>query len=153
MTDRDREPPRSDDSRRRRLESVIPELLKRAVEAVEFSYEKASGAPDNLKSFVNEMKLPKEIATAILQQVDETKAGLFRVVAKEMRDFLEHTNLAEELQRMLSSMELEVKATVGFKSKNNPPAAEAGDDADATEARASGEKRKSNRATPRAGES
>jgi hypothetical protein len=123
MTDRDRDAPRSEDSRRRRLESVIPDLLKRAVEAVEHSVERASEAPDNLKTFVNDMKLPKEIATAILQQVDETKAGLFRVVAKEMRDFLEHTNLAEELQRMLSSMELEVKATVGFKSKGTTAAA------------------------------
>jgi hypothetical protein len=146
MTDRDRDaPPRSEESRRSRLESVIPEILKRAVEAVEFSYEKASGAPDNLKSFVNDMKLPKEIATAILQQVDETKAGLFRVVAKEMRDFLEHTNLAEELKSMLSSMELEVKATVGFKSKSAAPAPdEASGEAGTTDA-----KRKSNRAAPR----
>jgi hypothetical protein len=149
MTDRDRDAPRSEDSRRRRLESVIPELLKRAVEAVEMSVEKASGAPDNLKTFVHEMKLPKEIATALLQQVDETKAGLFRVVAKEMRDFLEHTNLAEELQRMLSSMELEVKATVGFKSKNAAatPAAPA---APAEEESRDG--RKSNRAAPRSGD-
>ncbi len=146
MTDRDRDAPRSEDSRRRRLESVIPDLLKRAVEAVEHSVEKASGAPDNLKSFVNDMKLPKEIATAILQQVDETKAGLFRVVAKEMRDFLEHTNLAEELQRMLSSMELEVKATVGFKSKAAPTATAPAAPPPGEESR---DGRKSNRAAPR----
>ncbi len=145
MTDRDRDAPRAEDSRRRRLESVIPDLLKRAVEAVEHSVERASEAPDNLKSFVNDMKLPKEIATAILQQVDETKAGLFRVVAKEMRDFLEHTNLAEELQRMLSSMELEVKATVGFKSKGTPAAPP-------PPAEESREGRKSNRAAPRSGD-
>jgi hypothetical protein len=107
------EPPRSEG--KRRIDSVIPDLLKRAVE---LGVEKATEAPDNLKSFVNEMKLPKEIAGAILQQVDETKAGLFRIVAKEMRDFLEHTNLAEEMKRVLSSMELEVKATVGFRPKS-----------------------------------
>jgi hypothetical protein len=133
---------------RRRLESVIPDLLKRAVEAVEHSVEKASGAPDNLKSFVNDMKLPKEIATAILQQVDETKAGLFRVVAKEMREFLEHTNLAEELQRMLSSMELEVKATVGFKAKGTPAAAPP----PPTAPEEGREGRKSNRAPARGGD-
>jgi hypothetical protein len=145
MTDRDRDAPRSEDSRRRRLESVIPDLLKRAVEAVEHSVERASEAPDNLKSFVNDMKLPKEIATAILQQVDETKAGLFRVVAKEMRDFLEHTNLAEELQRILSSMELEVKATVGFKPKGAPAVPPPPPEE-------SREGRTSNRAAPRGGD-
>ena len=75
------------DPKRRRLERVIPELLKRAVE---LGVEKAQEAPDNLKEFVGGMKVPKEIAHLILTQVEETKNGLFRVVAKEVRDFLEH---------------------------------------------------------------
>jgi hypothetical protein len=42
--------------RRRRLDSVIPELIKRAVE---IGVEKAAEAPDNLKEFVGGMKLPR----------------------------------------------------------------------------------------------
>ena len=79
--------------RRRRLDSVIPELIKRAVE---IGVEKAAEAPDNLKEFVGGMKLPREAANYLLAQVEETKNGLFRVVAKEVREFLEHTNLAGE---------------------------------------------------------
>src|SRR6185295_17973857 len=88
--------------RRRRLESVIPELIKRAIEV---GVEKATEAPDNLKQFVGDLKLPKEIAHYLLTQVEETKNGLFRVVAKEMRDFLEHTNLAGEMQKMLTTVQ------------------------------------------------
>ncbi|MGH7293970.1 MAG: hypothetical protein ACRELB_03505, partial [Polyangiaceae bacterium] len=90
----------SDHERRRRLDTVIPELIKRAVE---LGVEKAAEAPDNLKEFVGGMKLPREAAHYLLAQVEETKNGLFRVVAKEVREFLEHTNLGTEMQRMLTT--------------------------------------------------
>ena len=45
----------------------------------------------------------------------ETKNGLFRVVAKEVRDFLEHTNLAGEMQKMLTTVQFEISTTIRFK--------------------------------------
>ncbi|HEX3769958.1 MAG TPA: hypothetical protein VHV30_03790 [Polyangiaceae bacterium] len=99
-------------NRRRRLDSVIPELLKRAVE---IGVEKAVEAPDNLKEFVGGMKLPREAVNYLLAQVDETKNGLFRVVAKEVHDFLEHTNLAGEMQKMLTTVQFEISTTIRFK--------------------------------------
>jgi hypothetical protein len=103
--------PRSKDSRRRRLEGVIPEIIKRAVE---LGVEKARESPENLKSFVGDMKVPKEIAHYIFAQIDETKNGLFRVVAKELRDFLEHTNFAGEMQKILTTVQFEVNTTIRF---------------------------------------
>jgi hypothetical protein len=102
----------TDNERRRRLDSVIPELIKRAVE---LGVEKAAEAPDNLKEFVGGMKLPREMAHYLLSQVEETKNGLFRVVAKEIRDFLEHTNLSSEMQKMLTTVQFEVNTTIRFK--------------------------------------
>lgn len=99
------------DGRRRRLEGVIPEIVRRAVE---LGVEKARESPDNLKQLVNDMKLPKDIAHYIFQQIDETKNGLFRVVAKEIRDFLEHTNFAGELQNLLTTVQFEVNTTIRF---------------------------------------
>ncbi|MBX3209011.1 MAG: hypothetical protein KF764_28520 [Labilithrix sp.] len=102
---------RGKDGRRRRLEGVIPEIVRRAVE---LGVEKAQEAPDNLKSFVGDLKLPKDIAHYLLQQIDETKNGLFRVVAKEIRDFLEHTNFAGEVQKLLTTVQFEVNTTIRF---------------------------------------
>jgi hypothetical protein len=102
----------SDNERRRRLDSVIPELIKRAVE---LGVEKASEAPDNLKEFVGGMKLPREVAHYLLGQIEETKNGLFRVVAKEIRDFLEQTNLSSEMQKMLTTVQFEVNTVIRFK--------------------------------------
>lgn len=100
------------DPRKRRLEGVIPELIKRAVE---IGVEKAAEAPDTLKHYINDLKLPKEVAGYLLSQVEETKNGLFRVVAKEMRDFLEHTNLSGEMQKMLTTLQFEVNTTIRFR--------------------------------------
>ncbi|HXN31154.1 MAG TPA: hypothetical protein VN894_04805 [Polyangiaceae bacterium] len=101
----------SDNERRRRLDSVIPELLKRAVE---IGVEKAVEAPDNLKEFVGGMKLPREVAHYLFSQVEETKNGLFRVVAKEIRDFLEHTNISSEMRKMLTTVKFEINTTIRF---------------------------------------
>ncbi len=106
--------------RRRRLDSVIPEIIKRAVE---LGVEKASEAPDNLKELVGNLKLPREAASLLLAQADETKNGLFRVVAKEVREFLEHTNLASEMQKMLTTVQFEISTTIRFKPNDGAPAA------------------------------
>src|SRR5688500_9815550 len=98
-------------SRRRRLEGVIPEIVRRAVE---IGVEKAQEAPDNVKQFVSDLKMPKEIAHVVFQQIDETKNGLFRVVAKEIRDFLEHTNFAGEMTKVLTTVQFEVNTTIRF---------------------------------------
>ena len=103
--------------RRRRLESVIPELIKRAVE---LGVEKAVEAPDNLKEFVGGMKMPRDAANYVLAQVDETKHGILRVVAKEVREFLEHTNIANEMQKMLTTVQFEISTTIRFKPNEGP---------------------------------
>ena len=96
---------------RSRLESVIPEILKRAVE---IGVEKARESPGDVKQFIHDLKVPKEVAHYLLQQIDETKNGLFRVVAKEIRDFLEHTNFAGEIQKILTTVQFEVNTTIRF---------------------------------------
>jgi hypothetical protein len=99
------------ESRRRRLEGVIPEIVRRAVE---LGVEKAQEAPDNLKQFVGDMKVPKDIGHYLYSQIDDTKNGLFRVVAKEIRDFLEQTNFAGEVQKLLTTVQFEVNTTIRF---------------------------------------
>jgi hypothetical protein len=106
----------SDSERRRRLDTVIPELIKRAVE---IGVEKAAEAPDNLKEFVGGMKLPREVANYLLSQVEETKNGLFRVVAKEVREFLEQTNVGAEMQKMLTTLQFEISTTIRFKPNDS----------------------------------
>jgi hypothetical protein len=109
MSEKDSAAPRD---KRRRLDSVIPDIIKRAVE---LGVEKAAEAPDNLKELVTNLKLPREAASLLLAQADETKNDLFRVVGKEFRDFLEHTNFASEMQKLLTTVQFEISTTIRFK--------------------------------------
>ena len=99
------------DRERRRLEKLLPLLVKRILES---GFEKLAEAPENARNLVSELRLPKEILALLLTQFDETKTGLYRVVAKETRDFLEHTNFAEELARVLTTLSFEIKTEVRF---------------------------------------
>lgn len=114
---RDEFPPDSSDAfdtkerERRRLERILPQLIKRMLET---GYEKISESPENVRQFVSDMKLPKEVLTLLLAQMDETKNGLYRVVAKEVRDFLGATNFAEEAARALTMLSFEIKTEVRF---------------------------------------
>jgi hypothetical protein len=106
-------PPESDepDREQRRLERLIPELIRRVLEA---GYEKLSEGPENVRNLVSDLKLPKEALGVVFSQLDETKNGLYRAVAREVRDFLEQTNFAEELAKVLTTLSFEIKTEVRF---------------------------------------
>jgi len=104
-------PSPSADRERRRLERILPLIIKRALET---GLGKLAEAPENARNLVGDLKLPKEILSLILSQFDDAKNGLYRVVAKETRDFLEHTNFAEEFARVLTTLSFEIKTEVRF---------------------------------------
>ena len=116
---------------RSRLESVIPEILKRAVE---IGVEKARESPGDVKQFIHDLKVPKEVAHYLFQQIDDTKNGLFRVVAKEIRDFLEHTNFSGEVQKLLTTVQFEVNTTIRFTPNDGREPKKNNDGADADSA-------------------
>jgi hypothetical protein len=110
-TDSDPPPPRAGDEHRSRLEGVIPDILKKAVQG---GYDRASGSAETIRSFLSDSKLPKEIAHALLAQLDDTKNDLFRVVAKEVRGFLEAVDFQRELQKLLTTVSFEIKTEIRF---------------------------------------
>lgn len=94
-----------------RLQGVIPELIKKAVIG---GVDRASEARDRLSGLLGETKLPKEFADAIFSQIDETKNDLFRMVAKEIRGFLEAVDFQRELQKLLTTVSFEIKTEIRF---------------------------------------
>jgi hypothetical protein len=109
----EQEPAPSDDKERawHRLERALPELIRRAVE---LGYDKLSDGPENVKNFVSELRLPKEVLQVIVSQVEETKNGITRAVAREVRDFLDRTDVTEAFARALTKLSLEVRTEVRF---------------------------------------
>jgi hypothetical protein len=105
-------PPREEDAEGERpAERLVPELIRRIIEA---GVERLAEGPENVRRVVSDLKLPREALAAILSQLDETKSGLYRVVAREVRDILSETSLADELAKALTSLSFEIRTTVRF---------------------------------------
>jgi hypothetical protein len=104
-------PPDDDLHGRKYVERVLREVVKRVVET---GVEKIAEGPENLRNFVADLRLPKEIANYLFSQIDETKNGLYRVVAKEIRGFLAQNNIAEEFARALGLVTVEITTEIRF---------------------------------------
>jgi len=72
-----------------------------------------------MKSLLAEMKLPREIVNHILGQVDETKHAAIKAIARETREFLERTNIADELAGLLTQVTLRID--LKFVRNEDPP--------------------------------
>jgi hypothetical protein len=109
----EQEPAPNDDRERawHRLERTLPELIRRAVE---LGYDKLSEGPENVKNFVSDLRLPKELLQVIISQIEETKTGITRAVAREVHDFLDRSDVTDALVRALSRLSLEVRTEVRF---------------------------------------
>lgn len=116
----DRKKERNPDDREDREEreeseqrGIFGRIVKRGIES---SMGAISRSEDTLRGLVEGMKVPKEVAQSMLDQVDETKRGLYTVVAKEIREFLQSTNFAGDVKKILTGLAFEVKMEVRFKS-------------------------------------
>lgn len=87
------------------FDRVVPENLKRRIEAGVESVLKDR----RVKHLVEELKLPRELINHAKAQMDETKRAAVEIIARETREFLEQTNLADELAKLLTQVSLQVE--------------------------------------------
>jgi hypothetical protein len=96
--------PEQGERERRWSEGVLRETLRKAVEkGIEAGVGTIRSADSALRGVTQDGKLPKELIGYVFASVDETKNALVRGVAKEVRDFLDATDIAGEFYRALTS--------------------------------------------------
>ena len=95
-------------------ESVLRETLRRAVErGLEAGIGTLNRTDKVIKGVVGG-ELAKEVVSYAFTQIDDTKNALVRVVAREVRDFLDATDVAHELQKALTTLSFEIKTEIRF---------------------------------------
>jgi hypothetical protein len=105
------EPATIPDTVRQRLEAYVPELVKRAFTAgmgAVFTTE------EGLRRMAKDISLPKEVAGYLVNTASSTKDELLRVMAREIREFLQSVNVADEIAKMLTTLSFEVKTEIRF---------------------------------------
>ena len=115
IDEKDSADPEQGERERRWSEGVLRDTLRKAVEkGIEAGVGTLRSADSALRGVTQDGKLPKELIGYVFATVDETKNATVRVVAKEVRDFLEATDIAGEFYKALTSLSFEVKTEVRF---------------------------------------
>lgn len=94
---------------RQRLESLVPELVKKTFAAgmgAVFSTE------EGIRKIARE-NLP-EVAGYLASSADTAKDKVFEVIARETREFLSNLNLTEEIAKILTTLSFEIKTEIRF---------------------------------------
>ena len=101
----------------KKLSGLVPDIVRRAVLT-------GVGAlfmtEEGLRNMVGEMKLPKDALGFLLSQADKTRTEVARVVTAEVRRFLESDRLRREVWKLLTSVSIEVNATINLKPSAEP---------------------------------
>lgn len=130
------EAPREEEGHRKRRESVLAGLVRKAIsQGVEaISDDKARDAivaevlrrarqtgtlvvdttEDSVRRLVGELPLPKEVVDRILHRLDDYKADILAAIKEELHEFLSRIDIGHELQKVLTSLSLEVSTEIRF---------------------------------------
>ena len=92
-------------------EKLIPEILRRGMESGMDTFLRSDRG---VRKAISDLKLRRELTNYFFHQVDETKNAALRVIAREVRDFLENTDLDQALRNVLTSMAFEIRTEVRF---------------------------------------
>src|SRR5205814_9235514 len=102
----------SEDPPDEQTKGFVPEIVRRAVLT-------GVGAlfmtEEGIRNLVGEMKLPKDALAFLIAQADKTRGEVTRIVTQEVRRFLESGRLRREIWTLLTTITLEVNATVQLK--------------------------------------
>src|SRR5438105_3937686 len=103
----------------KRLSGIVPDIVRRAVLT-------GVGAlfmtEEGIRNLVGDMKMPKDAIAFLMGQADKTRSEVARVVTQEVRRFLESDTLRREIWKMISSVTLEVNASIRLKPSGEPQA-------------------------------
>ena len=98
------------ESMRRRLEALVPEMVKRTFAA-------GLGAllttEEGLRKLAKDINLP-DLTSYLATTADTTKDKVLEIIAREVREFLAEVNLGEELTKILTALSFEIRTEVRF---------------------------------------
>lgn len=98
------------ESLRERLEAIIPDLVRRTVAA---GMGAVASTEDGLRRLSRDLQLPS-VAGYLADTADTTKDKVLEIIAREVREFLAHVNLSDEIARLLTTLSFEIKTEIRF---------------------------------------
>jgi hypothetical protein len=96
------------DDEQRPLERILPELIRRGLEA-------GRGPLGR----VSESFFPRELASSVVAQLGDIRSGVAKAVAQEVGRFLRDADIASEVRKVLSGLDVEAQVRLRFKTRED----------------------------------
>jgi hypothetical protein len=90
------------------LERILPELIRRGLEAGRGPLGK-----------VSESIFPREIAASIVAQLGDVRSGIVKAVAQEVGRFLREADIASEVRKVLTGLEVAAQVRLRFNARKD----------------------------------
>lgn len=100
--------PRPDYEARSSFDRILPELIRRGLEAGRGPFEK-----------VSESIFPKDLASQLVAQLGDARNGIVKAVAHEVGRFLREADIAAELRKVLTGLDVEAQLRLRFKTRDD----------------------------------
>ncbi|HTJ41304.1 MAG TPA: hypothetical protein VL463_04385, partial [Kofleriaceae bacterium] len=99
------------ESIRKRLEAMVPDMVKRTVSA---GIGALFATEENIRKIAKDLPGASDVAGYLATTADSTKDKVLEIIAREVREFLTTVNLGEEVAKMLTALSFEVKTEIRF---------------------------------------
>jgi len=63
--------------------------------------------------------IPRELAAQLASQLGDVRSGIVKAVAQEVGRFLREADIASELRKVLSGLNIEAKVSLGFTTRDD----------------------------------
>ena len=90
------------------FDRILPELIRRGLEAGRGPLEK-----------VSESIFPKDLTSQLVAQLGDVRSGLVKAVAQEVSRFLREADIASEVRKVLTGLDVEAQVRLRFKARED----------------------------------
>lgn len=90
------------------FERILPDLIRRGFEVGRGPLEK-----------VSESLFPKDIAAGLVGQLGDIRTGIAKAVAQEVGRFLHNADIASEIRKVLTGLDIEAQVRLRFKARED----------------------------------
>jgi len=90
------------------LERILPDLIRRGLEA-------GRGPLGR----VSESFFPRDIAASVVSQLGDIRSGVVKAVAQEVGRFLREADIASEVRKVLTGLDIEAQVRLRFKARED----------------------------------
>ena len=97
-----------DSDTRQGLERILPELIRKGFEAGRVPLER-----------VSESIFPKELGAHLVSQLGDIRSGVVKAVAQEVGRFLREADIASEVRKVLTGLDIEAQVKLRFKARED----------------------------------